>query len=375
MLPIIKPDLTFDEVEADIRAILDSGRLTSGRFVADFEAGVAAAVGVAHAVAVTSATTALHLSLAALGVGPGDEVLVSDFTFPATGNVVVQLGAVPVLVDSRADAFALDVAHAASLVTDRTRAIIPVDPFGQPADLFGLGRLAGDHGLALVEDAACALGSWLDGRACGAFPNVGCLSFHPRKVVTTGEGGAITTDDGELADRLRRLRSHGAVPGEVGMQFVDCGYNYRLSELQAALGLAQLRRLDQIISDRQRTARVYIERLQGVEGVRLPRPGPGEIWSFQSLVVMLDDAIDRNAVVRLMAEAGIETTLGTYAMHAHPAFARFGYEPGQLPNSWRAQNQSLTLPLLPSMDPADVDRVVDALGAATGQARSGKPRG
>lgn len=360
-LPIIRPDVTFDEVADDLRAVFDSGQLTSGPFLAAFEARLAEIVGTRHAIATTSATTALHLALFAAGVKPGDEVLISDFTFPATGNIVAQLGAVPVLVDSRPDAFALDPEDAARKVTERTTAIVPVDPFGQPAAADALLALAHEHDLAVVEDAACGLGGRIGDRNCGQWPLAGCFSFHPRKVVTTGEGGAVTTDDDDLADRMRRLRSHGAAPADTGLQFVEHGFNYRLSEPAAVIGLTQLRRLDEILADRAATAAAYDERLSGVPGLEVRRPGAGEVWSHQSYVVMLDDGMDRAAVIAGMAARGIETTLGTYALHAQPAFARYGHAPGDLPHAWRAQSQSLTLPLVPRMAPADVERVAVAL--------------
>jgi perosamine synthetase len=365
VIPIIRPNVRFGEVASDIEAILDSGRLTQGEYVARFEAEVAAKVGVAHGIATTSATTALHLALAAAGVGRGDEVLVSDFSFPATGNVVVQLGAVPVFVDCVPGRFELDLEDLRGKLTDRTRALLPVDPFGQPADLHGLAALARDAGLPLVEDAACALGSSADDRSCGSFPVAGCFSFHPRKVVTTGEGGMVTTDDDELAGRLRLLRNHGGQPGPAtGLVFTENGFNYRLGEVAAAIGLAQLRRVDEILADRAATAGRYDAALAGVAGVDRPGPRRGDTWSHQAYVVLLDDAVDRDAVVRRLGEEGIETTLGTYAMHAHPAFARFGYQAGDLPSSLRAQRQSLTLPLVPAMAAADVELVVDGLRRA-----------
>lgn len=366
MIPIIRPDIAFDDVAADIRAILESGRLTGGEYVARFEDAVARYVGVRHAFATTSATTALHLSLVAAGIGPGDEVLVSDFTFPASGNVIVQAGAVPVLVDCRPGYFDIDVEDAAQKVTPRTRAIMPVDPFGQPADMAAVTALAERHGLFVVEDAACGLGASRDGRRCGAWPGAGCFSFHPRKVITTGEGGAITTNDDALAERFAVLRSHGGVPATTGMRFEMNGFNYRMSEIQAALGLAQMARIDEIIADRRRTAEGYWERLAGIPGVELPVSAPADQCSFQSLVVLLDEGIDRDAVVVRMREHGVETTLGTYAMHAQPAFERYGHGPADLPQSWRAQQSSVTLPLLPRMSEETVDRVVGELRAAIG---------
>jgi perosamine synthetase len=363
MIPLTRPCLEFDDLSHDLRRIVESGILTSGEYVRGFENDVAEYVGVPHGVATTSATSALHLILAAAEVGPGDEVLVSDFTFPATGNVIAQCGATPVLVDCVASGFQLDLDDAAAKVTARTRALMVVDPFGEPADLARAEALADEHSLLLIEDAACALGAHRDGRACGSWAGAGCFSFHPRKIITTGEGGMITTADDDFADRLRLLRNHGGVRGEVGMTFERHGFNYRLSELQAAIGRAQIRRLDELLAGRRAAAAAYAERLEGFRGLTVPSTANAGA-TFQSFVVMLDDGIGRDGVVARLREAEIETTLGTYAMHAQPAFEGYGYRPGDLPNSWRAQEQSLTLPLWPGMPTATVDKVTAELGRA-----------
>jgi perosamine synthetase len=229
--------------------------------------------------------------------------------------------------------------------------------------------LADRHGLLVIEDAACALGARRDGRRCGGWPGATCFSFHPRKVPTTGEGGMITTDDATLAGRIDLLRNHGGAPAKVGFVFVEHGYNYRLSEIPAALGIAQMKRLDATIGDRRRAALVYSEMIAGIDGVTMPLSARPEDCTFQSLVVLLDDAIDRDAVVRGLRDAEIESTLGTYAMHLHPAFGGLGYRPGDLANAAHAERQSLTLPLLPNMDEATVGQVVAALIAATKAAR------
>lgn len=361
MIPIIRPDLSFDEVADDLRRIIESGWLTGGPTVGRFEEAIAQVTGGGEAVAVSSATTALHLTLVAAGIGPGDEVLVSDFSFPASANAIIQAGARPVFVDCLPGRFDLDPAAAGALVTGRTRAIMPVHPFGQPAGMEAINALAERYGLLVVEDAACAIGATLNGKPCGGGPGAGCFSFHPRKLITTGEGGAVTTRDQALAQRLRLLRSHAGVPDTVGLRFVENGFNYRLSEVAAALGLAQLNRLDAILADRRATARRLAERLSGVPGAAMPQlaqPGEG---TFQSFVVLLDDAIDRDRVVAEMRAGGVETTLGTYAQHAHPAFARLGCKPGDCPHSLRAQRQSLTLPLLPRMAEDQIDTVVATL--------------
>ena len=361
-IPIIRPDVLYHEVEHDVRGVLASGILTSGRHVADFEKAVADFVGVDHAVATTSATTALHLSLVALGVEQGDEVLVPDFTFPATANAVIQTGATPVFVDSGIGDFSMDPESAAMHISDRTRVIMPVDPFGQPADHLALARLADDVGARLVVDAACSLGATRDDRRCGAHGNMGCFSFHPRKVVTCGEGGLVTTDDRDLAERLRLLRNHGAAKKSTpGLEFVEPGFNYRLSEIPAVLGLSQMRRIDQILLDRRTTAHRYDGALSQVLGVSVHKTPPCATWSYQSYVVVIDSGLNRDAVIAKMAEADIETTIGTYACHQNPAYATWCQDPAEFPNSALFADQSLTLPLVPSMTTGQVERVVEAL--------------
>jgi len=363
-IPIIIPDVEFGEVERDFKRIFTTGILTSGPFVADFERSVADRIGVDHAVATTSATTALHLALTVSGVGPGDEVLLSDFTFPATANAVIQTGATPVFVDSGADDFAMDPEHAQTLVSGRTRVIMPVDPFGQPADHTSLERLAAESGARLVVDAACSLGASRSGRECGAHGDMGCFSFHPRKVITCGEGGMVTTNDSSLATRLRLLRNHGSQKpkgdGRV-LEFVEPGFNYRLSEMPAALGLEQMKRLDRIISDRQVTASRYDKALVDLPELWIPGPPTETTWSYQSYVVVLEDGIDREVVITGMADGGIETTIGTYACHQHPAFATWGRDREDLSNSARFADRSLTLPVIPRMSTSQVDRVVETL--------------
>jgi perosamine synthetase len=361
-LRLIVPELGADEL-AEVKHVLDSGFLTQGPTVEAFEAGIAQVTGATHAIATTSATTALHVTLAALGVGPGDEVIVSDFTFPATSNVVLQQGATPVLVDIDLATFNTTADRVAAAVTPRTRAFIPVHAFGLAAPMSELMGVAHDAGIAVVEDAACALGATRDGTYAGRFGTAGCFSFHPRKAITTGEGGMVVTDDATLASSVRSLRTHGGRRVAGRYTFEDVGFNYRLSDVQAAIGLAQLRRLTQIIEGRRRIAALYDARLASVVGVTTPLADPGHV--YQSYVVLLDEAIDRDGVIAAMAADGIETTLGTYAVHAQPAIERrLGYSAGDLPNSWRAFRSSLTLPLYGRMTEGDVERVASSLSAA-----------
>lgn len=361
MIPLIKPDISFDEVKADIETILSSGQLTNGPFVAAFEKDFSKYIGTKHAVTTTSATTALHMALVGRGIGPGDEVLVSDFTFPASGNAIVQTGATPVLVDCHPGRFDLDLEDARAKISDKTRAIMVIHPFGQPVPYKDLAEFSDRTGLWVLEDAACAVGAHSGGIMCGNMGDAAAFSFHPRKILTTGEGGMITTNDSALHERLGILRTHGSKRSDVGLQFVENGFNYRMSEIQAALGLAQLQRIDAIVDERRRIARLYLNQLESLNFLSVPLSAGLQECSFQSFVVMLADEIDRDSVITRLRERGVESTLGTYAMHTHPAFTRLGYAAGDLQHSLHAQQQSLTLPLFKGMDDDVVVGIADAL--------------
>lgn len=353
---------TGEEELEEVRAVLESGYLTQGPKVAEFESAVQAIVGGKHAFAMSSATTALHLSLVALDIKPGDEVLVSDLTYPASGNVIIQQGAKPVCVDVLPDTYAMDPADFESRITGCSRAVMVVHPFGLSADMNPIMEIAKKHGLAVIEDAACALGSQYEGRFCGTMGDTGCFSFHPRKSVTTGEGGLILTDRDDLAERIRLLRSHGGARKEWYLEFEDAGFNYRLSDILAAVGVAQLKKLGWLIDGKRERAAELAERLAGAEGLRLPVEPANCKHTFQSYVVVLDDGIDRDAVIGELRGRGVETTLGTYAMHAQPAFVtRYGHRPGDLPVSNHLFRQTLTLPLYPQMTSADLDFVTEAV--------------
>ncbi len=363
-VPLARPLLGDDEL-AEVDGILRSGQVSRGLKVTEFEQLVAEYLGVRYAFATTSCTTALHLSLVVLGIGAGDEVLVPDFTFPATANVVAQQGATPVLVDIDLSTYNVDPNELAKHLTTRTRAVMPVHLFGLAAEMDPIIEFAREHGLAVVEDAACALGATYRARACGAFGDAACFSFHARKVITTGEGGMIVTDREDLAEQIQVLRNHGGVRANNRFQFRAAGFNYRLSDIQAAVGVAQMRRLPDLLDRRQRLATRYMEALSTVEGVDVvPRATEGR-HTYQAFVVLLAEGIDRDAVIAHMAGAGIETTLGTYALHAQPFFQEsYGCVAGQLGASYAAFRRTLALPLYPEMDESDVDRSVRALETA-----------
>ena len=363
------PYMDQDELN-EIKGVLASGYLTQGPKVAEFEEMVRAKVGTKYAFAMSSCTTALHLSLVVLGVGPGDEVLVPDFTFPATANVVVQQGATPVLVDIDLDTFAIDVEDAARKVTPRTKAIMPMHPFGLSADMDAVLVLAKKHGLKVVEDAATAIGTTYKGRFCGSIGDLGCFSFHPRKVITTGEGGMVMTNGSKLAERIGLLRSHGGVRVGNRYQYRAAGYNYRLSDVLGAIGVAQMRKLDALIAHKRDLAAQLTEKLAVIDGVKAPQEPAWDGHIYQSYVVLLDEDINRDRVIAAMREQGIETTLGTYALHVQPFFMKeYGYSEGDLPNSYRAYRQALTLPLYPPMGVAKLERIAKALAQALGSSK------
>ena len=361
MIRLNVPCLGAEELQ-EIGGVLDSGYLTQGKKVTEFEDIVKKVVGSPHGFAMSSATTALHLSLVALGIEPGDEVLVSDFTFPASGNVIVQAGAVPVCVDVLPDTYAMDPEDLERRVTDRTRAIMVVHPFGLPADMDPILAIAHKHGLPVIEDAACALGSRYKNRYCGAMTELGCFSFHPRKSITTGEGGMVMTNDEKLAEKIATLRSHGGRRLEWYVEFIDFGFNYRMSDVLAALGVAQMNRLQWLIDGKRQRASELTALLADTEGLQIPVEPREHFHTYQSYVTVLDDRFDRDAVIAAMRAKGVETTIGTYAMHSQPSYSnRYGYKAGDCPVSDRLYRQSLTLPLYPQMTTSAVETVAESL--------------
>jgi dTDP-4-amino-4,6-dideoxygalactose transaminase len=376
MIPITRPVLGEAEAEATRAAIL-SGWVTQGPKVTAFEGDFAGLVGASHACAVSSCTTALHLALLAAGVADGDEVITVSHSYIATANAVRYCGARPVFVDIDPVTFNMDPAAAAAAVTDRTRAILCVHQMGMPCDLPPLIDLARRHGLALIEDAACAIGSEINfagqweriGRPHG---DVACFSFHPRKVITTGDGGMLTTGNAEW-DRLFRLwRQHGMdVPDTVRHAAAQVifetypmvGYNYRMTDLQAAVGRIQLDRLPDIVAVRRALAERYGAMLAEMPGVVPPAEPAWARSNWQSYCIRLSDGLNQRAVMQAMLDRGVATRRGIMCAHREPAYADWP-QPHPLTQSERAQDECLLLPLYPQMTEAEQDQVVAALGEA-----------
>ena len=353
---------TDDEELKEIQKVLATGYLTQGPKVAEFERLVADYIGSKFAFATSSCTTALHLSLVALNIGHGDEVLVADFTFPATANVVVQQGATPVLVDIDLDTYTINVCDLKEKITKRTKAIIPVHTFGCSADMAPIMQIANDKGLAVIEDAACAIGTTYNNLHCGNIGTLGCFSFHPRKVITTGEGGMITTNDDELAKRIQLLRNHGGVRIGKWYQYEAAGFNYRLSDIQGAMGVAQMKKLPTLIKRKRELAADLKEKIKEIDGIRVPIDPPWGGHITQSFVILVSEGLDRDKIITDLNSKGIETTIGTYALHDQPFYQEnFGYQSGQLKNSHTAFNRTITLPLYPQMNETDLDQITYSL--------------
>jgi perosamine synthetase len=379
VIPVAKPVLEEAEAEAAHRVVL-SGWVTQGPEVAGFEREFAAHVGAAHACAVSSCTTALHLALLASGIGDGDEVIVPSHSFIATANSIRYCGAVPVFVDIESRTYNLDPRRIAEAVTARTRAILAVHQMGMPCDLPALAAIADRHDIALIEDAACAMGSEIriDGRwqpIGRPFGEIACFSFHPRKVITTGDGGMLTTSNTDFDRSFRLLRQHGmSIPDTVrhGSQrvifeeYLATGYNYRMTDIQAAIGRKQLERLPELVSRRRALAVRYQELLGNIDGLLLPREPKWARSNWQSYCVRLPDWVDQKAVMQRLLDQGIATRRGIMCTHFEPCYA--GEKPRHdLRESELAQDHAILLPLYAQMTEEEQDTVGKAIRVALRQ--------
>ena len=384
-IPITKPLFGDEELEA-VQRPLESGWVVQGPYVEEFEAKFSHFTGAKHSVATSSCTTALHIAVAALGLSPGDEVLVPAFTWVSTANVVEYMGAKPVFVDIDLATFNVDTGLLAQAVTPNTVGIIPVHLFGLAADMNPILELAKEHGLWVVEDAACAFGTRYHGAHAGTFGDAGCFSFHPRKSITTGEGGMITTGSDELADLSRSLRDHGASRSDHARhvssgsfllsEYHHLGFNFRMTDIQGALGCVQMDRGPGVIEERTRRAKAYDEQLADLAWLEPPAVPEGYDHGYQAYVCLFrpgEPSLDnlaalrtrRNELMATLEEGGISTRQGTHAAALQGYYReKYGTRPEDFPNAHLADLLTLALPLYPQMTDEEQERVVEELRAA-----------
>lgn len=369
-IPVAKPWLGEAEAAAAAEAV-STGWIAQGPRVAEFERRFAERVGARHGVAVSSCTTALHLALVLAGIGPGDEVVVPSLSFIATANAVRYVGADPIFADVDEDSLALTPATVEPVLTPRTRAVLVVHQVGEPADIASLQRLLEGRRIELIEDAACAAGSTYAGRPIGGHSRFVAFSFHPRKVITTGEGGLLALRDAGDAVLARRLREHAmsvsaadrhASGTTTPESYLEVGFNYRMTDIQAAVGLVQLEKLEEIVRRRRALAARYDGLLAELPDVRIPRRAQYGESNFQSYWIELPDGADRDVVMARLADDGVSARRGIMAAHVEPAYSDVEHVP--LPITERITARSLILPLFPQMGLDEQDRVVEALAHA-----------
>ena len=373
-IPVARPWLGEEEAAAAAEAIA-SGWVAQGPRVAAFESAFAESIGTSHAVALSSCTTALHLALIVAGIGPGDDVIVPSLSFIATANSVRYVGARPVFADVDETTLNLVPETVEPCLTERTRAVILVDQAGMPADLDGMRRLCEPRGIVIVEDAACGVGATYQGRPVGAGAWLAAFSFHPRKLVTTGEGGMLVTPDEEIAVRARRLREHGmdlsaaqrhASQQPVIEQYLEVGFNYRMTDIQAAIGLVQLGKLDQMITRRRSLAKRYQDLLADIPGLTVMHDPPYGTTNYQGFVVELPPGfpVTRNELLRRLADAGVSARRGVMAAHLEPAYSGQAQTP--LPVTERLTENSLALPLFHELTEEQQDLIGSVIRSAAG---------
>jgi perosamine synthetase len=389
-IPITKP--CFDERDrAAVCEPLESGWVVQGPKVKAFELGISAYTGAKHCCATTSCTTALHLALLACGIGRGDEVILPAFTFVATANVAEYIGARPVFVDIDLVTFNIDISKMEQSLGKKTKAVIPVHLFGLPAEMNAVMEIARAHKLRVIEDAACAIGSFHHGRHSGTIGDAGCLSFHPRKSITTGEGGMVLTNDSDIARQVRIMRDHGGEMSDLkrhesGIALLPdynmLGYNYRMTDIQGALGATQLQKLPMILERKHVLARRYDEALKGLEILRTPAVAKGLIHGYQSYVTLVMPEFSgkltvarveryhrmRNKIMAELASRGVATRQGTHAVHALGYYGRkYGIRQWDYPCALAADRLSLALPIYPQMTNTEQNAVIDAVKKAVKQ--------
>ena len=374
-VPITKPALTEEEAHAPYDSI-KSGWVTQGPKVAEFEKAVAAYVGAKHGVATTSCTTGLHLALATIGIGPGDEVIVPSFTFIASANAILYTGATVVFCEVDPRTFNADPADIERRITKKTKALMPVDQIGLGCDIDAINDIAKRHGIDVVEDAAPTIGGTYKGRRVGSNAHQTVFSFHPRKVITTGEGGMITTDDDALADKARKLRAHAMSVSDLDRhkadrpileEYHELGFNYRMTDIQASIGLVQIRRLDELLRIRVAKADRYTRELADLKKVRTPYTPPYATHTYQSYCLDLDRSVDRDDLMARLLRRGVATRRGVMASHLEKVYRdRVGKV--SLPITEEKARSTMLIPLFATMTDDEQSYVIESLREELGAA-------
>lgn len=379
MIPISKPYFDDEDLEI-IQQPLKKGWVVQGEYVKKFEELFNDWTGAKHSIAVSSCTTALHISLVALGIKPGDEVILPSFTWISTANSIEYTGAKPIFIDIDTRTFNIDLQKIEEKITEKTKAIIPVHLFGLCADMDGIMKLAVKYNLKVIEDAACGFDSFYKGKHSGRFGDTGCFSFHPRKSITTGEGGMIITDDDETAKICRSLRDHGAMKSDFQRhqdkysfllsEYPYLGYNYRMTDIQGALGTTQMKKAKNILEERRRIAKIYDEELNEISGIELPLKDKDYIHGYQSYVLLFkpenkkfktieNQSEIRNKMLAEMEEKGVITRQGTHCAALQKYYTeKYGYTEEDFPNGNIAEKLSITLPLYPYMKDEEISKVI-----------------
>ena len=358
-MKLIEPVIGKEEIR-NVSKVLRSGWLTEGPRTEELEERIRQYVGVDYAVAATSCTTAIELALRALEIGPGDEVIVPDFTHPATGNMVRWVGATPVLVDVDPFSYNIDPKEIEKAITKKTRCILPVSWGGNPLDIKPLDEMKEKHDFSVVEDAACSLGAECDGKKTGKMADITCLSFHPRKIITTGEGGMAITDDPTYAGRIKHLKKFGMETKDGEITFTGDGTNYKLSDVLAAIGMAQMDKIDTIIKRRIELAKQYTDLLTSVDSVRTPERKKNVKHTYQTYAIYIEKNGIRDKIIEDLREKNIEAQIGTYSLHLQPSYKR-ARKTGKLEEAEKLYRNLLALPMCHSMTKADQEYVVSEL--------------
>lgn len=361
MHKLAKPDISEAAI-AQIADVIRTGNLVQGCNVRDFETALEKYFCIKNAVACSSGTAALHLSILAMSINAEDEIICPAFTFPATANVVERSGGKVVLADISPDDLCLDPHELEKVITNRTKAIIIVHEFGQSAQIEEITVLAEKHGIKIIEDAACAIGTEYYGQKTGTFGLTGCFSFHPRKVITTGEGGAVITSDDYIAKQLRMFRNHGIEIKDGCQEFVEAGLNYRMTEIQAVMGLHQLAELENIIKKRFYQAQLYNNFFANTSSIKRPQVFTSRISIFQTYHITIADHINRNQLIETLKTADIEAGIGAQALNCTAYYRqKYGYRPEDFPNATRAYHQGIALPIGHHLSDSDIKYIAETL--------------